>query len=169
MHKMFQMKVSFLYIISLSPTFLIITVDILCKSLIITKFLCQKVCESVWKCIRASVTKAEARVVDGAGKPSTAWDCPHLYMFVLLCVGFTGSIGAIEKNGWQRIWQCSWTPLRENACGSKPLLSKLNKERWHRGGEHQWEQYNQLSHKLRENLPAFLADFTACWLLTIFI
>lgn len=44
----------------------------------------------------------------------------------------------------------------------KDTLGKLNKERWHRGGEHERKLHNQLSHKLGENILALLAECTVC-------
>lgn len=49
----------------------------------------------------------------------------------------------------------------------KDTLGKLNKERWHRGGEHERKLHNQLSHKLGENILALLARYTECRHLTI--
>lgn len=49
----------------------------------------------------------------------------------------------------------------------KDTLSKLNKERWHRGGEHERKPHNQLSHKLGDNIPVLLAEYTAGRHLTI--
>lgn len=50
----------------------------------------------------------------------------------------------------------------------KDTLSKLNKERWHRGGGHERKLHNQLSHKLGENILALLAENTVCRHFAIF-
>lgn len=65
------------------------------------------------------------RIDGGVERTGTAGGCRHLH-----AREFTDSIGAIEgeAEGWWWIWQGSWTPLRENACGSKTLSANLTKK-----------------------------------------
>lgn len=87
-------------------------------------------------------------------------------------MSFTDTIGAIEGQAEGEGMMMDLAGLT-NTAGRKCLwfkdtLSKLNKERWHRGGEHERKLHNHLSHKLGENILALLAEYTVSRHLTIF-
>lgn len=107
-----------------------------------------------WKCYEGS-----DRIDGGVERASTTGDCLHVYIFVCLRLYRRYRLyRGIDRGRGMMMDLAGLMNTAERKClWFKDTLSKLNKERWHRGGEHERKLHNQLSHKVGENILALLA------------
>lgn len=111
------------------------------------------------------------RIDGGVERTGTAGGCRHVYVFT--CARVYRQYRSYRGRGRGRGMMMDLAGLMNTAerkcLWFKDTLSKLNKERWHRGGEHESKLHNQLSHKLGNNIPFLLAEYTSGRHVTILI
>lgn len=107
-----------------------------------------------WKC-----SEGTDRIDGGVERASSTGDCLHVYIFVCLRLYRQYRVyRGIDRGRGMMMDLAGLMNTAERKClWFKDTLSKLNKERWHRGGEHKRKLHNQLSHKVGENIHSLLA------------